>query len=232
MMYPVVMAVTWRHSTQGENTRWRLTLYYRNYFLTLKQLETYSGMVFPSVYHTSHPLLNTFKLYRRYMKNTLVGSSSPCRVQHCLNPFQRESGDSSIYCLLLLPQRELFWHARLWKGSQAPQCSPGLNWCIMPTLRECLNPVGELLARAALIHHDDQGHDVLMHFAFHKGLIIMCFRVCFSMKVGDHKHSSKVMFYSTGIGGADTINDKRWKLRKLSTILKELGDSEVSPGYG
>ena len=48
----------------------------------------------------------------------------------------------------------------------------------MPTLRECLNPVGmmlecwtgELLPRAAFMHHDNQGHDALMHYAALKGL--------------------------------------------------------------
>ena len=52
----------------------------------------------------------------------------------------------------------------------------------MSTLRECLNPLesigmmlegsaDELLARAAFMHHDDQGQDALMHHAVLKGLI-------------------------------------------------------------
>ena len=51
------------------------------------------------------------------------------------------------------------------------------------------------------------------------------------MRAGDHKHSSLVYFYHTGIGKSDTTNGQGWKIRTLSTLLKDIGDSNVSLGY-
>ena len=70
------------------------------------------------------------------------------------------------------------------------ECSPGestrqdcIHACIMSTLWEFINPVdaimlqcshGDLLTRAAFIHHGDKQHSTLKHYAALKGLRIRC----------------------------------------------------------
>jgi len=48
------------------------------------------------------------------------------------------------------------------------------------------------------------------------------------MEVKSHQYSAKGFFYDVGIDGADTYaNRGRWKLRRLSTIMSELGHTGV-----
>ena len=44
----------------------------------------------------------------------------------------------------------------------------GVCQCRVGMMLEC--STGELLARGAFLHHDDQGHNALMHYAALKGL--------------------------------------------------------------
>ena len=48
------------------------------------------------------------------------------------------------------------------------------------------------------------------------------------MKVGDHKHSSLVYFYQTGIGGKSYKNQRGWKIETLKTLLEEFSQQYVS----
>ena len=53
----------------------------------------------------------------------------------------------------------------------------------------------------------------------------MCVYV--SMTAGDHLHSAKVHFYQLGLGAANTVTDRGWKLMTLSSIQSKLGHTEV-----
>jgi len=49
-----------------------------------------------------------------------------------------------------------------------------------------------------------------------------------SMDVKSHQYSAKGFFYDIGIDSADTYaNRGRWKLRRLSTIMAQLGHTGV-----
>jgi len=48
------------------------------------------------------------------------------------------------------------------------------------------------------------------------------------MEVKSHQYSEKGFFYDIGIDSADTsANHGRWKLRRLSTIMAQLGHTGV-----
>ena len=42
------------------------------------------------------------------------------------------------------------------------------------------------------------------------------------MNVENHKHSERVWFYKIGIAGKDNIDNRKWDLRTLASIIKML----------
>ncbi|CAH1782292.1 unnamed protein product [Owenia fusiformis] len=44
-----------------------------------------------------------------------------------------------------------------------------------------------------------------------------------TMNITDHKRGKSIYFHNIGLGVEDTINDLGWKMRRVSTIMKDLG---------
>ncbi len=55
--------------------------------------------------------------------------------------------------------------------------------------------------------------------------------LCFSIGKPDHMHAKNVWFHATGLGNKNEEQDenpKKWKMRTLGTLIKELGHDNVS----
>lgn len=52
-----------------------------------------------------------------------------------------------------------------------------------------------------------------------------------SMSAKDYRRSTNVWFYQIGIGGDDTANNRGWKLRTLSTLIKSMNDTNIIIDY-
>ena len=118
-------------------------------------------------------------------RHLMVGDHTSYCLSHCCSVCHLQT----IYTSVLEPSRTRVakrWH-RYFKYGMIPQCimplvimmnaapasnSPVLHCCIMTNLRECLDPGGSAwcLNAAALMHHDDQGHDEWRYHAVPKGL--------------------------------------------------------------
>lgn len=57
-----------------------------------------------------------------------------------------------------------------------------------------------------------------------------------SMKISDHQHNKKIMFYKTGLSNKDREGDyepnkvgskSNWKMRQFASVLKDLGHENV-----
>ena len=63
-------------------------------------------------------------------------------------------------------------------------------------------------------------------------IVIVLIFVLYSMSTDDHQYSEKGYFHNIGIDSHDTYAvQNQWKLRKLSSIMKELGHEGVSMGW-
>lgn len=51
------------------------------------------------------------------------------------------------------------------------------------------------------------------------------------MDTEDHLRSPTLHFYNVGIWDKDMVNDKGWKLKKLSTIINDLNHNNVRIVY-
>jgi hypothetical protein len=53
--------------------------------------------------------------------------------------------------------------------------------------------------------------------------------VCDSMEVASHQYSLNGFFHNYGVDSMDTYAARgKWKLRRMATIMKELGHADVS----
>jgi len=61
-----------------------------------------------------------------------------------------------------------------------------------------------------------------------KFAVFVCGRMFVSMEVASHQYSANGYFHNIGIDGADAYGNRgRWKLRRLSTIMAQLGHTGV-----
>ena len=51
--------------------------------------------------------------------------------------------------------------------------------------------------------------------------------LCFSIKVAGRKHHQNVHMYEIGLGDKDEVTSRGWKMRTLTSLLKEMGDEGV-----
>ena len=48
------------------------------------------------------------------------------------------------------------------------------------------------------------------------------------MNVKSHNRSKNVYFYQIGLGDKDEVNDRKWRMKTFSTMLKENGHNKVN----
>ena len=47
------------------------------------------------------------------------------------------------------------------------------------------------------------------------------------MSVNDHRRGQNIWFYRIGIGSKDTTTSDGWKMRTLSSLVKQFNDTDV-----